>query len=639
VNVVTTRKNASIRSRILSALIVTLVLVTAGLTLTNWMLSRQSIQQQVEKDLPIELVQIKDNIELQIHSLQSVATQLASSAMAQAMLRDGKTPEAEQRLVQELEAVRQAHQLQAASFCDRETGDYWNERGFLRRLTPAQDGWFFAFKASGQATQVSVYNSSEVGYQIFVNYQQPDGKGLSGVAKSLDDMVAMIKEFRLQQTGFVYLLGPDQKVVIHPEQPIGAALGDFLPADVARNVANLQDGEVLQQSLEGEDYLWVSVQMPATGWQLIGQVPAKEYYASLYHVQSSMLTTAFLIGLFGLAFAVWLSKTITQPIEHISNVFAQLSGKEADLTTRIGLQYGKELDQLAEGFNQFVSQLANLIRQIRTSAVDLSEYAQVLNAQSERAVTSNTYQYSVGENVQHSMAQMHDTVQEIASNAARTATTTQDTNQSTQNALTRVQTSQTSVSQLAHDINLVGSTVSDLSTKTKDITQILDVIYNVSEQTNLLALNAAIEAARAGEQGRGFAVVADEVRSLASRTKYSANEIQQLINSLVKQTEVAVTTVQQAVTKADISVQGTAAAFGDLASIGQQVNSLQQMNEQVAAATEEQSLVSQDISTQVKQMSEGFRQSVADAKQLKQHADDISQLALQFTLLAKQFRL
>jgi methyl-accepting chemotaxis protein len=629
----------SIRARILSGLIATLVVVTAGLAATNWVLSSQYIEQRVARDLPIELAQIKDNIEQQITSLQNVARQLASSAMAQQMLNDGKDPETEIRLVKELESIRQAHQLQAASFCDRTTGDYWNERGFLRRLTPEQDAWFFAFKESGQETQVSVYNSEEVGYQIFVNYQQPNGKGLSGVAKSLDDMVAMIGDFRIQETGFVFLVGPDGKVVIHPEQKIGTALQGFLPPNIAENLTTLKDGEVYRQSINNKDYLWVSVQMPSTGWKLIGQIPAEEFYVSLYHVQSRMLMMAVLIAVMGLLFAIWLSKSITRPINRIADVFSQLSGKEADLSSRIELRYSEELNQLAEGFNQFVHKLAALITKIRANAAELTLHAQHLNKQAEQSVRSNSFQYTVGEQVQDSMEQMHQTVQEIAKNAARTASTTQETNHSTKTALSKVQTSQDALTQLASDMDVVGGTVGVLSTKTSDITLILDVIYNVSEQTNLLALNAAIEAARAGEQGRGFAVVADEVRSLASRTKNSANEIHQLIKSLVEQTEVAVTAVGKAVEKADVSVQGTEATFGELASIGLQINSLQQMNEQVAAATEEQSLVSQDISKQVRQMSEGFRDSVDEANLVKNSAEELSRLASELSALTTQFRL
>jgi methyl-accepting chemotaxis protein len=634
-----TSHSFSIRTRILSGLIATLVVVTLGLAATNWVLSRQYIEQSVARDLPIELAQIKGNIEQQITSLQNVARQLATSAMAHQMLMDGKDPVAESRLVKELESIRQAHQLQAASFCDRSTGDYWNERGFLRRLTPEQDAWFFAFKESGQESQVSVYNSEEVGYQIFVNYQQSDGKGLSGVAKSLKDMVAMISDFRIQESGFVFMVGPDGKVVIHPEQQIGTAVQDFLPVEIAKNISSLKDGDVYRQSFNNKDYLWVSVQMPSTGWQLIGQVPAEEYYASLYHVQSRMLMMAVLIAFLGMIFAIWLSKSITRPINRIADVFSKLSGKDADLSSRIELRYSEELNQLAEGFNQFVHKLSVLITKIRVNAAELTQHAQHLNIQAEQSVRSNSYQYTVGEQVQGSMDQMHQTVQEIAKNAARTASTTQDTNHSTQNALLKVQTSQTALTQLAADMEVVGGTVGVLSAKTNDITLILDVIYNVSEQTNLLALNAAIEAARAGEQGRGFAVVADEVRSLASRTKNSANEIHQLIKNLVEQTEVAVINVGNAVQKAEVSVQGTEATFSELASIGSQINSLQQMNEQVAAATEEQSLVSQDISKQVRQMSNGFRDSVEEANVVKKSADELTRLATELSALTTQFML
>ena len=269
----------SIKRKLILGISSAFILTTVGLTLTNWWVSHQEIQRQVQQQLlPQQLATISANLTLRIESLQRIAEQLASSPQAQRMVANGKTPNAQQELVDELKQIKDVHGLQQTSYCDRDSGEYWNDRGYLRKLNTDQDGWFFKFKDSGKTSQVAVYKSDVVGYQIFVNYQQTNGKGLAGVAKSLNDMVAMIKQYRIEQTGQVYLVDQQGKVVIHPSANIGTALTQLVDSDTAATLTAASTAPVVvTKRVNGQDWLYASQQLPVAGWTLIAEVPADEF--------------------------------------------------------------------------------------------------------------------------------------------------------------------------------------------------------------------------------------------------------------------------------------------------------------------------------------------------------------------------
>lgn len=631
----------SIKAKLIAGVSAAFILTTLCFTTVSWYVSKTGIQQQVKtQQLPSQLEQIVSNIELQISSLQKVAEQIASSPQAQRMVAEGKTAAGQQQVVDELKQLKAVHGLQQTSYCDRNSGDYWNDRGFLRTLNPSQDGWFFKFRDSGKTSQVAVYKSDVVGYQIFVNYQQADGKGLAGVAKSLNDMVEMIKNYRIEQTGRVYLVDQQGAIVIHPTLNIGTALDSVLPADIAKQLLAATDTPVvLQTDLAGTDTLLASRRLPSAGWTLVAEVPADEFYSLLYQTQTTLLVVAGLLVLAGAMMAFWFSHRLTQPISQLASLFQQLAGRDADLTARVDLRFDTELNNLADGFNQFVARLHQVVSDVRQRSETLAVQSKRLAEQAADAQAQSHSHQQVTGAVLDALQQMQTTVQEIAGHAALTAQTTQQSRASTQHALDDVATARDLTNAVSTEITVVGDRVQYLANQTDSINAILDVIHTVAEQTNLLALNAAIEAARAGEHGRGFAVVADEVRNLASRTSRSAGEIQKLISELLRQTSDAVSAVQNAIAQAGNSVSRSEQVQGQLQQMHQQVVQLDQMNIQVAAATEEQSVVAADVSHQLEHLSTSFAQSVQQADQLEHRAAELLTIANELQALANRFKL
>ncbi|MDR7122494.1 methyl-accepting chemotaxis protein [Rheinheimera soli] len=628
----------SIRHKLLLSLSSAVLIASVLISLISQSMTQTVLtDRMLNSELPKSLQQIKTSIETEIDHLSRIAQQLATSPQFHDFLDSNRDPAREQLLVAELENIKQRHALQAASFCNRELGDYWNEAGFLRRLNQQEDSWFFAFKDSGKASQVSVFNSPEVGYQIFVNYQQLDGRGLSGIAKPLTEMVTMISQYKIEQTGFVYLVNPQGQIQLHPEQSIGTALSAVLPEVDLSALLKPQGIQVLSATVKEQKLVLASVYVPSMDWYLVAQVPENEVFSVLDQIKQTSWVTAFLVTLVFAFISILLSNSISRPIQQLGELFARMGQGEANLSVRIEQQKGAELQQLTDGFNQFISKIANLISDIHQSSITLNAQAKALSEQSSLSLEQNQQQLASYNNVQQAMDQMEATVADIAQNSALAADSTSNVSQLGSKSKSCVDQASAHISSLSAEVTQVETVIKLLAEKADSISQILDVIRNVAEQTNLLALNAAIEAARAGEQGRGFAVVADEVRNLAARTQRSTTEIQDVISSLLSSTSAAVTAVTKADAKAQQGVELSQQVSHSLSAIAGQIQSLESMSLQIAAATEQQAMVTADVSSQLSLMNSVNKANVSSAEQMQQASQGLLTLAQQLNQLASRF--
>ncbi|WP_337843107.1 methyl-accepting chemotaxis protein [Rheinheimera sp.] len=630
--------NWSIRQKLLISLSVAVLAATLLISLLSQLMTEQVLtERSLQKDLPASLNQIKHNIEAEIRSLEQIAEQLASSPLLHQLTVDGRQAEQEAQLVAELEQVRQVHGLQAASFCDRHSADYWNEQGFLRRLTPEQDAWFYAFKDSGKARQVSVYNSPELGYQIFVNFQQLDGRGLSGIAKPLTEMVKMISQYKIEQTGFVFLANQQGQIQLHPSQRIGTALTSQFSSQVVTQLLKPDTVNLLTTELDGQATVLASTYIEALDWYLIAQVPEQEIFAVMQQIKlTSYLTAAAVTALIGLL-SLFISQSISAPIRRLGQMFQRLGQGEADLSVRLEQQGGKELHELTQGFNQFVANINQLVSDIQHSSRELAAESRDLNSAAYHSLRHNQQQLEASSKVEAAIGQMAATVAEIAQNASLSADSTSKASQSVQAGQQQVGLSLQGMKQLAGHVETAQQVIRQLADKAGSIGQILDVIQGIAEQTNLLALNAAIEAARAGEHGRGFAVVADEVRQLAARTQGSTKEIQQVISDLLSQTDQAVQATAAASRQALDNVSRSDAVEASLQQITSQIQQLEGMSIQIAAATEQQAMVVQDVGQQVQTMHQISDSNLANAGELQQLAARLGDLSSALTQLTGRF--
>lgn len=631
----------SIRKKIIVTLTSAVLLSALAISWISVSINQTKLSERMlEEELPATLKNISQSIDAEVSGLSRIAEQLATSGYAQQWLSDGKPADREAQLIKELTLVKAVHGLQAASFCERTTGDYWNERGFLRRLNPTEDSWFFAFKESGKAKQVSVYKSAEVGYQIFVNYQQLNGVGLSGVAKSMNDMVKMLSAFKIEQTGFVFLVDKAGKVQIHPTLEANTELQSTISAkEVSQLLASESQMNLLETELNGKATILASLYIPSMDWYLVAQVPQAEVFAMTREISKVMWGLTALIALIFLVISVLLSNSITAPINHLAALFKRMGEGETDLSVHLSAGRGAELDELASGFNAFISKVRQIAADIQQTSTDLAAHAATLNQAASQSYSVNREQQLTSREVTEAIRQMEATVAEIASNAANAAQSTSNASANTATGMRQVQQSMQQILALSANVKNVENVTSELATQTLEIDKILTVIQAVAEQTNLLALNAAIEAARAGEQGRGFAVVADEVRHLAARTQQSTAEINQVILKLRSQSQTAVAAVSEARNKAETSAQSGEAANAQLAQITHDVGQLEAMNIQIAAATEEQSMVAASLNAQLNEMNQRTEANVQSAQALDQSAKDLAAVSSQLAALAGRFGL
>ncbi|UMM03295.1 methyl-accepting chemotaxis protein [Vibrio campbellii] len=269
---------------------------------------------------------------------------------------------------------------------------------------------------------------------------------------------------------------------------------------------------------------------------------------------------------------------------------------QGDLTQRIKIERMDEIGELATHVNQFLAQMQTMLKSIVENSEQLSEQANQANELSAMAAGRVEHQQNDVNQIATAIHEMSATAAEVASHAELTASASQNSASACMEGQNVIQKNREAIVELAEQVSDAASVISELEANTQSINQILSTIQGIAEQTNLLALNAAIEAARAGEQGRGFAVVADEVRVLSQRTHGSTEEIRTMIETLQNNTKLAVNSMQTSTSLADTSVDYAQQAHDSLTSITNSITEINDMAMQIASAAEEQRAVSEDIS-------------------------------------------
>jgi len=347
------------------------------------------------------------------------------------------------------------------------------------------------------------------------------------------------------------------------------------------------------------------------------------------------LVIAAIVGVF----AVMVNRSIMRPIEVLDASIKSFASGDADLTARMEKFSVPEFGSLSGNFNAFVKSLQGIIR----SVTDVSE--QVVNETNDMSQRASqvdklaTGQREETEQVATAMTEMTTTAHDISSNANQAAQSAKEADDNAQHANSIVVSAAKSVEALAGEIAEANSVISDLEGDVKNISSSLEVIQDIAEQTNLLALNAAIEAARAGEQGRGFAVVADEVRKLASRTQESTGEIHTMIEQLKAASDAAVNAMNSSQNRSVSTVEEANAASQALDQVQQSIHIIMDMNALIATATEEQSIVGQEISERIVVISDQSASSAelanenrSGSKVLNSKANELSELVGRFTV-------
>ncbi|MDD9211592.1 methyl-accepting chemotaxis protein [Aeromonas dhakensis] len=511
---------------------------------------------------------------------------------------------------------------------------------------PRERPWYQDAVKAGQLIVTAPYVSVTM-QKLVVTLSEPvlhQGElvGAVGANLALDKLIDEVLAMQVQGDGYAMLLDSSGLIVGHPNKELALKqIGELSPDLSAATFQQWgrENNELHAATLDGRDVLLAVQPVAGTDWLLAMVMYRDVLEAPLATLLWQLVGLTLVLMLVFSALLTAMFKYLFADLGRVAGALHDIAHGEGDLTVHINTRSKDEVGQLAESFNQFVARLHGIVSRLRDVTVELAAQsrAQAAGAQSRSQRVRQQQDEIVM--VATAVTEMASATQEIAGNAEFAATTSGDAVKLAVSGQSQVGQSQRSITGLADEVADASQIIVELDAHAQKISGILATISGIAEQTNLLALNAAIEAARAGEQGRGFAVVADEVRVLSRRTHDSTDEIQQMIETLQQTTRRAVGGMETSRQLAGTSVEDAESANQSLARINEAIGSISDMATQIAAAAEEQTSVTSEISRNTEnirhvsqELAEQANQEAVQAAELKGLTERLEQEIGRFRL-------
>jgi methyl-accepting chemotaxis protein len=460
---------------------------------------------------------------------------------------------------------------------------------------------------------------------------QYQGQGLPILLDEQGNIVHFAKQAGIKYTPNDPVAAFDQ---LHKNNSGFAALAEAAKASSAGRVAVQLNGNQYYAYAEP-----VVLDFPKMNWLVALLVPVELIDGPVQSATNWAMLLTLLILAVTLAVIWFMTTLLTRPLQQLTQVMQDIASGEGDLTRSIDISSQDEVGALASHFNQFTSKLRHLLRQTAQQAASVNSSSQHLTQVA--SLTNQEIQSSKAQidNVSAAVHQMAATTQEISSNAVQTSDAATEAEHHAQQGQTLSATAVADMQRLSEQMLQSVHIVAGLAKESENIGTVVDVIKGIAEQTNLLALNAAIEAARAGEQGRGFAVVADEVRSLAGRTQDSTKDIRQMVEKLQTISREAESTMQQGREQTDNSAERARTLQAALADISGAIKRVKQQSGQIADATGQQSAAADEINRSLHTITELVDNTAEHANELSAESSQLSAAADNLNGVVSQFRI
>nr|WP_025854779.1 methyl-accepting chemotaxis protein [Pseudomonas sp. CHM02] len=510
--------------------------------------------------------------------------------------------------------------------------------GFDPRVRP----WYKGAQSSNGSTLTEPYIDAATG-KLIISVATPSTQGTQSIGVvggdlSLQTLVDNIGALNFGGMGYAFLVSADGKVLVHPDKNlVMKTLADVYPkntpkisADFSETEANGKDTIVTFTPIKG---------LPSVNWYLGIAVDKDKSFAMLSEFRTSAVIATLIAVVIIIALLGMLIRILLQPLHVMTRAMQDIADGEGDLTRRLTIQNHDEFGTLGNAFNRFVERIHTSIREVSSATEQVNEVALRVVSASNSSMVNSDEQANRTNSVAAAINELGAAAQEIARNAAQASHQASDARQLAEDGQQVVERNIKAMNQLSAMISASSSNIEALNSKTVNIGQILEVITSISQQTNLLALNAAIEAARAGEAGRGFAVVADEVRNLAHRTQESAQQVQKMIEELQVGARESVSTMSESQRHSLDSVDIANLAGERLNSVTQRIGEIDGMNQSVATATEEQTSVVESINMDITEINTLNQEGVENLHSTLRACSDLEQQAARLKQLVGSFRI